>query len=84
MNWIKVNDKLPDLDTPVFCIDEKGFVWIGCRSEAPGEGVFWCNTYGVVWVEDGKYMCSPFLDDDYKPIMWHLFPEIPEIKKEDV
>lgn len=85
MKWIKVDDKLPNLETPVWMyLGDK--IKMGCRSNYGGEGWLWCALeygpyYNEYYIE--KYghpwdFC-PISDDDYQPTHWMPLPKPPKL-----
>jgi len=74
--WIRINDRLPELEQLVFLWDGKD-IWIGDRSYlAEAEGWVWTNTNNRFgWDENKHYWdWDSEYDDEYKPTHWHPLP----------
>jgi hypothetical protein len=77
--WISVDEKLPDMDMPVWLYGDGG-AFIGGRSYV-GDGEWgWCNSYNQFWLErDGSWSADLAYDDDYHVTHWKPLPEIPSL-----
>ena len=64
--WVSVEDRLPEMDAPVWLYEQGRGVWIGGRSDG-GEGWLWCNAYGSQYFRaDGTWGSSEMeIDEDY-------------------
>jgi hypothetical protein len=73
---------VPASDTPpedeavwMVCLDGRHQPMIGCWSCIGDQEFGWCNSYGRVWVKDGKWKCDAEFDDDYTPDFWMRLPD---------
>ena len=76
--WIKVSEKLPDLDVPVW-LYEAGRIYLGGRVE--DDGWLWAQCYGQIWwTSNPGWKGDLESDDDYAPTHWMPLPEPPKDK----
>jgi hypothetical protein len=75
-NWISVNDKLPELDVPVWCHDaETKRTWVGGITDADDNQWAWGNAYGSMWQQkDGTWSADLEWDDEYNVTHWQSLP----------
>jgi len=74
MKWIKAEDKLPELDTPVLAILSPWGHIVPMARVDEGDGWLWCHWNGLGGMQDKReYEC----DDDYFVTHWMLLPELP-------
>lgn len=82
MNWIPIEQKLPEIDQIVWLYNANTYIpWIGGRAEddSDDEHIFWYwgNTYGSFW-HNGVYWSGDIeIDEDYQPTHWMPLPELP-------
>lgn len=76
--WVSVDERLPDIDVPVWLYEPGRGAWVGCRSDS-GEGWLWGNTYGNHSLRaDGSWSAwGHEVDDDYRPTFWQPLPALP-------
>jgi hypothetical protein len=78
--WIRVENQLPPLYTPVFACGKNLFPTILERADSD-EGWLWaCALMGGIHYnsKDGKWKCWDSEMDDYEVEFWHPFPQPPE------
>lgn len=78
-NWVKVSERLPELDTPVFAgwFWNGKFVWhVFMRSDSCFEGYVWSRSYCHYISDNDEF----YEDDDYPITHWMplLLPPMPE------
>lgn len=74
--WIRVTDQRPELDTPVWCLNEAtGHIFIGGRV-LEDDGWVWTNTYGHIYQNaENKWEANDFeFDDEYTVTHWQELP----------
>lgn len=83
--WISVDDKLPELDVPVWVYLPKRASWrpsmvIGCRSEDSEGNWSWCRCYDDIWYDDREEQWSTCTAEaeDYHPTHWKRLPMPPD------
>lgn len=76
--WVSVDERLPEMDEPVWLFEPGTSPWIGGRGEG-GEGWLWCSTQGTEYQRsDGTWSCASMIaDDDYQPTHWQPLPAAP-------
>lgn len=80
-HWIKIDDRLPDVDTPVWLwgpddgIWDDG-IWIGARAE----GGIWGKIYGSLYHDDDGWKFFDLEVYDYHPTHWMPLPNIPALQ----
>jgi hypothetical protein len=77
MTWISIDERLPELDIPVWlaCGDN---LFIGCRND-DGDGWLWCNCYGSMYWDKTKWSSFDADADDYLPTHWMPLPTPPNL-----
>jgi hypothetical protein len=78
--WIRVENQLPPLDTPVFACGKNLFPTILERVDSD-EGWLWaCAITGGIYYRntDKEWKCWDSEMDDYEVEFWHPFPQPPE------
>lgn len=76
MEWISVEDKLPEEQQTVWAYDNKTkFITLACLMYY--DGWLWTVSNGMIYVEDGKIISECELDDDYDFTHWMPLPELP-------
>jgi len=79
MKWIKVYDKLPPEDTPVFGIMADGSIAIVELYEETTDSLAykygWAHCYGCPVYIDGDWVTNDSEADDIHPVEWMAFPE---------
>lgn len=73
--WISVENRLPELDIPVWLACGEN-IFIGCRSE-DGDGWLWCDCCGSQYWDGKKWESFNAEPDDYSPTHWMPLPEAP-------
>ena len=77
MTWISIDDRLPELDEPVFlCHAPSRNLWIGCRvcDDDPSSWQ-WHSTYGCPEWRNDRWHCDSEYDSSLQPSHWHPLPE---------
>lgn len=76
--WVSVDDRLPDLDVPVWACGPNDHPFIGARV-FDCDGWLWGKCYSVPCVDsDGKWDCEDCeVDDDYAVTRWRPLPPPP-------
>jgi len=75
--WIKCEDRLPELDTTVW-IRMPGDQMIVAERSSSTDGWEWGNCYGSQYFSDGVWACAQCeLDDAYDPTHWMPLPQPP-------
>lgn len=84
MNWISVNDAMPEVNTPVYVADKDFLNTMLAEYASTPDGCLWARIYDSVSGYKGKWDCSESeIDDDYGAdiAFWHPLPVIPYKEK---
>ena len=81
MNWIPIEQKLPEIDQIVWLYKEYTHTaWVGGRTEDDSNNDivwFWGNTYGSFWHNGKTWAGDIEVDHFYQPTHWMPLPELP-------
>jgi len=72
--WVKVDERLPDLGAPVWLALENGSIIIGCRADE-GDGWLWEKCFSMPWINaKSVWECYAEMDDHYEVTHWRELP----------
>lgn len=74
--WISVEDRLPDIDQVVVCLENTVTYYGGCV-DAGDEGWLWGMADSTPWYHDGAWRADIEIDDEYLPSHWMPLPPPP-------
>jgi len=82
MNWIPIEQELPEIDQIVWLYRTNTHTaWVGGRADYENDGIYmlWCwgNTYGSFWHNGKTWTGDIEMDHDYQPTHWMPLPELP-------
>ena len=79
MEWISVNNELPELEQPIWMYFD-GKIKMGCLSNYGNEGWLWCALDYMPYCikSTQKWDIEPISDDDYKVTHWMPLPKPPK------
>lgn len=76
-DWIKVSDKLPELDTPVWLRMPENIMIVGERGSST-DGWVWAACYGFYFNAIGEWDANESdASDEYEPTHWQPLPQPP-------
>lgn len=75
INWVSVEERLPNELETVWISNGKGWTTLGCLLYAEN-GWHWAETNGVIYQENGRIV-SECESDDLDVKFWHKLPEPP-------
>lgn len=83
MEWINVNEKLPEEGELVWaCNHITGFVALACLVYE--EGWLWAISNGIIYAEAETITSECDLDDDYDFTYWCALPKLPLMQENKV
>lgn len=76
-DWIKVSEKLPELDTPVWLRMPENIMVVGERNSST-DGWMWAACYGFYFNAIGEWDANESdPSDEYEPTHWMALPTPP-------
>ena len=82
MEWISVEDRLPEPLETIWISNGNGWTTLGCRTSIDGDGNWhWAETNGIIYEEDGKIV-SECESDDLDVNLWMPLPQPPKTDKQ--